>query len=64
MISDPQSEQSVLNHIRMLYALHDRTKAQDDFMFGLAKNYLNSSLDDVTARRRAHDLLRIAAEAA
>ena len=57
MISDRQSEQSVLNHIRMLR----RTKEDDALMNEIAKNNLNSSLDDVTARRRAHDLLRIAA---
>lgn len=60
MISDRQSEQSVINHIRELR----RTKEDDALMNEIAKNYLNSSLDDVTARRRAHDLLRIAAEAA
>lgn len=61
MIIGHKSEQSVLNHIRMLYTLQDRTKEADDFMYRLARDYLNSSLDDVTARRRAHDLLRIAA---
>ena len=61
MIATRQSEQSVLNHIRALYARHDRTKEEDVFMFKLVKDYLNSSLDDVTARRRACDLLKIAA---
>ena len=60
MISQ-RSEQSVVNHIRMLYALQDRTKEADDFMYKLAQDYLTSSADNVTARRRAHDLLRIAA---
>jgi len=61
MISGHKSEQSVVNHIRMLYALQDRTKEADDFMYKLAQDYLTSSADNVTARRRAHDLLRIAA---
>ena len=60
MISDRQSEQSVINHLRMLR----RTKEDDVLMNETAKNYLNASRDDITARRRAYDLLRIAAEAA
>lgn len=56
-----QSEQSALNQIRMLYALRCRTAKEDVFMNKLAKDYLNSSLDAATARRRAYDLLRIAA---
>jgi len=64
MISHRESEQAVLNHIRRLQADRHRTAEEDILMNKMARAYLDSSPDAITARRRAHDLLRIAAEAA
>lgn len=55
----PSAESVVLDTIRAFQAMQ-----ADQLAYRIAKDFLNSSVDAPTARRRAYALLRIAAEAA
>jgi len=60
----PPAEGAVLSCLRSLQAIPDTDRLYaDSLMDKIALVYLNSSPDDQTIKRRAHELLRIAGAA-